>query len=301
LRSTGVWAEEYLLGVIGPGGSHDSRGYRPNPHRNRTPKDVLRFVVTIVLFVAVIVAVVALFLPVLASAIGIAIGAWAGLAIGVGALIHVLSWFAFAPPVLAGILGILSGLTGAWLVRAVARSEKLGRSFIGSLLSPELLQTNPYGFVCFVLINTAIGYGVAGGIASLGVFRSGTSNPMMLATVLGNTNSDSCLEFISCLITVFWSLGALLVIGAIMAAFLGVIVGAIIGSAFSSIGVATVVHGAAEGVVFRAFEFYRPTNLRSGRFMYLLAGAGIGMRDGIVVGMLTGIVLAGARLGGIIT
>lgn len=258
---------------------------------------VLSLAVVVVLFFFGVAVVMVVGPPALSSVAGTVAGMWTGVGVGFSALPHILSWMFLSPPISAGVLGAISGAAGAFFVRVWRYYEKQERSFLRALFSPEVFSANPYSFTVNVLVSGLIGYGVAAGVASLGVFHSPTYNPAMIAEALASHGPCSGLD---CIWEVAFSVGALLVIGAILAVAIGAIIGGIIGVAFTSIGVTTVIHGAAEGVVFRLFASYRPEKLSSSRSAYLVTGAVNGASEAVAVGMLTGVVLGIGRLVGII-
>lgn len=233
---------------------------------------------------------------------GFMFGTYSGLFVGFGAMGHLFSWVLLTPIAVAGILGALAGAATAWLRRAFELKNELAKSLVSSLFSLEIWKENAAGFLCQLVVCTLVGYSVAAGFSSIGVFDAGTTNlGTMAAIVLGSGGGGGLEgEFISWIIFFFAVLAALLVAGGIIGACAGGIFGAIIGAGFSSIGANTVIQGAAEGTVFRFFSDFRPDDLRSGRLSYLLAGAGKGAGESIFIGAAVGMVLFIARFIGVV-
>jgi hypothetical protein len=241
-----------------------------------------------------------LFTATLGPGVGLARGAYAGFAVGFGAIAKIATGLLLPPPVMAGILGALAGALTAWLQRASVIKNELRHSFVASLFSPETFGGNLPAFVCVVIVNTFIGYAVASGFASVGVLGS-SSHDLTTVTnvVLGGCCGSGDTSY--WIMTFFALLAGLLVAGGIIGGCAGGIVGGMIGAAFSSIGVATVVQSGTEGAVFRFFADFRPGDIKSSRLKYLLVGAAAGIGTGVTAGAGTGAVLFLVRFTGIIT
>lgn len=234
---------------------------------------------------------------VLAPIFGSAIGAYFGFFIGFGGLAHFFSWILIPPVALAGILGALGGAVTAWMLRVFDVKNKLAKSFVSSLFSPEIWEGNATSFLCKLLASAVVGYVVAAGFSSIGVFDAGTSNFGMFA---GGGGSGFAADPFNWIMVLFAMLVVVLVAGGIIGGGTGGMVGAIIGAGFSSIGTGAVIAGAAEGTAFRFFAPYRPKELRSSWLIYLLVGAGTGIAESILIGAGVGMILYIARVVGIL-
>jgi hypothetical protein len=199
------------------------------------------------------------------------------------------------------MLGAVAGILSGWLGRAYLRKQdKFRKSFISSLFSPEILEGNAAGFVCHLIVSTAIGLALSVVLSSVGLFDPTTEIGGSWQVVLGGGPGGPFDEgFIGLLIALFWMLGALLVACAMVGLCIGGVLGGAIGAGFSTIGVSAVAGGASEGLAYRLFAPYRPENLRSGRLTYFLMGAGMGAGEGILVGFGTGAVLFIVQVAGI--
>lgn len=233
---------------------------------------------------------------------GIVLGAYSGIFVGFSAVGHFFSWVVLTPIALAGVLGVLAGAVAAWLLRVFEFKNKFAKSLVSSLFSPEIWEGNATGFLCKLIVSAVVGYAVAAGFSSIGVFDAGTTNLGTMAAIVLGSGGGSGLEreFISWIVVLFAMLAALLVAGGIIGGFAGGILSAIISAGFSSIGVNTVIQGAAEGTVFRFFALYRPKDLRSGRLTYLLVGTAMGAGESMFIGASVGMVLFIARFIGIV-
>lgn len=262
-------------------------------------------IVAVVIIVAMIVSGIAslLFTLVTMPIVGFFGGAYSGLFVGCGAVGQFLSWVLLTPIALAGFLGALAGVIAAWLQRIFELKNKLGKSLISSSFSPEIWEGKATGLLSRLVVATIVGYAVAVGFSSIGIFGAGTSNlARMAAVVLGRGGGGGFEgEFISWLMFFFATLAALLVAGGIIGGSAGGVIGAIIGAGFSSIGVNAVIQGAVEGAMFRFFSHYRPNDLKSNWFTYLISGAGKGCGESIFTGAAVGMVLFITRLIGVIT
>jgi hypothetical protein len=238
---------------------------------------------------------------VVAPAIGLAVGAWQGFGLGFGIVVQTLSGPVILPAVSAAMLGAVAGILSGWFGRAYSRKrEKFTKSFISSLFSPEILEGNAAGFVCHLIVSTAIGLALSVVLSSAGVFDPTTAIGGSWQVILaGGPGGPFDEGFISLLIALFWMLGALLVACGIVGLCMGGVVGGLIGAGFSTIGVPAFISGASEGLAFRFFAPYRPKDERSGRLIYFLAGAGAGAAEGVLVGFGTGAVLFIAQVASI--
>jgi hypothetical protein len=238
---------------------------------------------------------------VLAPIFGTGLGAYAGFFVGFGALAGFFSG-SFLPPIaLAGMLGALAGAVTAWLMRVFELKSKLGKSFVSTLFSPEVWIADGVGFLCKLLVGAVVGYGVAAGFSSIGVFDAGatTSGTMLPLVLAGGGGSGFEVDPFNWIMVLFAMLAAVLVAGGIIGGCTGGIVGAIVGAGFSSIGTNAVIAGAAEGIAFRFFAPYRPKDLRSSWLIHLLVGAGTGAVESTVIGAGVGIVLSIAAILGV--
>jgi hypothetical protein len=241
------------------------------------------------------------FFGVLSPAVGLAVGAWQGFSLGFGIVVQVFSGPIIIPAASAAMLGAVAGILSGWLGRAYLRKQdKFRKSFISSLFSPEILEGNAAGFVCHLIVSTAIGLALSVVLSSVGLFDPTTEIGGSWQVVLGGGPGGPFDEgFIGLLIALFWMLGALLVACAMVGLCIGGVLGGAIGAGFSTIGVSAVAGGASEGLAYRLFAPYRPENLRSGRLTYFLMGAGMGAGEGILVGFGTGAVLFIVQVAGI--
>lgn len=242
---------------------------------------------------------------VLASIFGSVLGALNGLSVGFSAVGHLFSRVVPAPIALSGVLGALAGAVGAWLVRVFESRKKLARSLLSSLFSPEIWQGNVIGLLWKLAVGTTVGYAVASGFSSIGIFDADTTDFGSMARIVlgggsGGEGGGPGGE-LGWGMVFFAVLAGLLVAGGVIGACAGGIVGAIIGAGFSSIGTNAIIQGAAEGTMFRIFTRYRPKDLRSGRLTYLLVGAGAGAGESMVTGAFVGMVLFIVRFIGIVS
>jgi hypothetical protein len=297
--------------AIPPGQSGKGYSGGPSTRPSTQPKSTRAKVTLAVIVtgvVGVVVAVVAsglggdllgvLLAPILGS-LGGAIGGLVGGFMAVGRLF---SWALIGPVALPGVLGALAGATSVWLMRVFESKNKLGRSFVSSLFSPEIWQGNAMGFLYKLAVGTVVGYAVAAGFSSIGVFDTASAEFGSMGIIAmggGGAGGAGGGDLFSSITGFFAVLVTLLIAGGIIGACAGGIVGAVIGVGFSSIGTNAVIQGAAEGMAFRIFTSYRPKDLRSGRLSYLLVGAGMGAAESISTGAFVGMVLFVARFIGI--
>ncbi len=231
---------------------------------------------------------------VLAPVFGLIAGAWKGFGLGIGIAAHIFAGPVILPAVSAVMFGVAAGLLSGWLGRARFRSEdRVSRSFISSLFSPEILEGNAAGFVAKLIVGTAVGVALSVIVSSVGMFDPTTPIGGNWQLILGGGPGDYPFgdSLISLLLFIFCMLGALLVACGIAGLCVGGLLGGAIGAGFSTIGVSAFLNGASEGLAFRFFAPYRPKDERSGRLIYLLVGAGVGAAEGLLVGFVTGAIL----------
>lgn len=286
--------------VIQPGGSY----HQPNPSRGsistRAKVTLVVIAIGIVLFVVVPGGGELLFTLIVAPILGSLGGALKGFEVAFRVLSNFSSGILLTPILLASILGAFAGALTAWLRRVLDLRNRLAKSFVSSLFSPDIWKGNATAFLGRLIVGAMVGYVVAAGFSSIGVFDGSAKSVEAIAVIVMGSGSGDGLEFFSWLLLLFAILAALLVTGGIIGGGAGSIVGAIIGAGFSSIGVNGVIQGAAEGMVFRLFAPYRPKDLRSGRLSYFIVGTLTGAGESIFVGAGVGLILGIARVVGII-
>jgi len=229
-----------------------------------------------------------------APIVGIVAGGLKGLSIGLAIAMQTFSGPITLPALSGAMFGAVAGILSGWLGRAYFRKhEKFSRSFISSLFSPEILEGNLAGFVCRLIVSTAIGFALSVIFSSVGMFDPTTHIGANWQVILGGGPGGYPLgdSVIGLLFALFYMLGALLIACGIAGLGVGGVLGALIGAGFSSVGVPAFIAGASEGLTFRLFEPFRPGNERSGRVIYFVAGAGAGAAQGVLVGFGTGAVL----------
>jgi hypothetical protein len=226
--------------------------------------------------------------------VGIVAGGLKGFSLAFGIAMQAISGPVVLPVLSGAMFGAVAGILSGWLGRAYfGKRENISRSFISSLFSPEILEGNPAGFFCYLIVSTAIGVALSVILSSVGMFDHTTQIGASWQVVLGGGPGDYPFgdSLIGLLFALFYMLGALLIACGIAGLCVGGILGALIGAGLSSIGVPAFIGGASEGLAFRFFEPFRPEDERSGRLIYFLAGAGAGAAEGVLVGFGTGAVL----------
>lgn len=233
------------------------------------------------------------FFGVLTPVFGLVMGGIAGFGLGAGIVAEVFSQAIAFPAASAAMLGAAAGILSAWFGRAHSvKQNYFRRSFISSLFSREILEGNAAGFVCHLLVSTAIGIALSVVLASVGVFEPATAIGENWRVILaGGSGGPWDSGFTGMLLALFYMLGALLIACGMAGFCIGGVLGGAIGAGFSTIGVPAFIGGASEGLAFRFFAHFRPKDVESGRLSYFVAGAGIGAAEGVFVGFATGAVL----------
>jgi len=292
--------------IISPQGPVDpsSRDYRYRTTFSRT-STARRVVLSLVLAWPVFVAlslpsfsVAETFVGVVAPVIGFIAGAFKGFGLGFGIAVQAFSGPIILPAMSAMMLGATAGILSGWLGAIAPKDDRLGKSFISSLFSPEILKGNAAGFVCHLILSTAIGVALSVIMSSVGMFDHTTQIGGDWHVILWGGPGDYPFgdSLISLLFALFYMLGALLVACGIAGLCVGGVLGGMIGAGVSTIGVPTLVGGASEGLAFRFFAPYRPEDERSGRLIYFVVGAGVGAGEGMIVGFGTGAILFIAQI-----
>lgn len=291
--------------IISPGGSSSRSSsdfqHQPMSFRGKMTTLIVLAWIGVVAFTLPAFSIGGAFFGVISPVVGFAIGVWQGFGLGFGIVVEVFSGPIIIPAVSAALLGAVAGILSGWLGRGHSRKQsKFGKSFISSLFSPDILEGNAAGFVCHLIVSTAIGVALAVVLSSVGLFDPTTEIGRSWQVILGGGPGGPFDEgFTGLLIALFWMLGALLVACGIAGTCIGGVLGGVIGAGFSAIGAPAFIGGASEGLMFRFFAPYRPKDARSGRLIYFLAGAGIGAAEGAVVGFGTGAVLCVAQVASI--
>lgn len=233
------------------------------------------------------------FFAVLTPVVGLAMGGFAGLGLGAGIVAEAFSGPILFPAASAALLGAAAGMLSAWFARAyTVKQNYFRRSFISSLFSLEILEGNAAGFVCHLIVSTAVGIALSVVLASVGVFDPATAiGEGWRAIFPGGSGGPWDSGFTAMLLALFYMLGALLIACGMAGFCIGGVLGGAIGAGFSTIGVPAFIAGASEGLAFRFFAHFRPNEVESGRLVYFVAGAGIGAAEGALVGFATGAIL----------